>query len=186
MAKAGRHTKVFVTLEGETHSVKEWSIILGISEKTLRQRIKSGYSSAEILSKDTLYYKKVLQPVLQCDSANHVIARFESISEASKATGIRSSLIWKYANGCVKSHKHPYIWRLESKMIKAETVELQKLQRAICDIQDSLNKQAGNLMAPALGFESTGEFRAMTYRALSLADKSLTAIRQSIDLKLSD
>ena len=71
-------------------------------------------------------------------------------------------------------------------MTNAEVNELQKLQKAICDIQDSLNKQTGNLMAPALGFESTGEFRAMTYRALSLAYKSLTAIRQSIDLKLSD
>lgn len=71
-------------------------------------------------------------------------------------------------------------------MINAETQELQKLQNAICDIQDSLNKQAGNLMAPALGFESTGEFRSMTYRALSLANDSLTAIRQAIDLKLTE
>ena len=71
-------------------------------------------------------------------------------------------------------------------MTNAEVTELQKLQKAICDIQDSLNKHAGNLMAPALGFESTGEFRAMAYSALDLADKSLTAIRQSIDLKLTD
>lgn len=70
-------------------------------------------------------------------------------------------------------------------MTNAEVNELQKLQKAICDIQDSLNKQVGNLMAPALGFESTGEFRVMAYRALNLADKSLTAIRKSIDLKLS-
>lgn len=71
-------------------------------------------------------------------------------------------------------------------MTNAEIQELQKLQKAICDIQDSLNKQAGSLMAPALGFESTGEFRAMTYRALSLADKSLKVIRQSIDLRISE
>ena len=71
-------------------------------------------------------------------------------------------------------------------MTNAEVTELQKLQKAICDIQDNLNKQVGNLMAPALGFESTGEFRAMVYRALSLADNSLTAIRKSIDLKLTE
>lgn len=71
-------------------------------------------------------------------------------------------------------------------MTNAEVTELQKLQKAICDIQDSLDKQAGNLMSSALGFESTGEFRAMTYRALNLADKSLTAIRQSIDIKLAE
>lgn len=186
MARAGRHTRVFVTLEGESHSIKEWSILLGISEKTLWQRYKTGYSPAEILSKTSLFNKKVRQPVIQCDLANRVIARFESMSEAAKATGIHSSLIWKLANGQVKTSKHPYIWRLESKMVKAETQELRKLQNEICNIRDSLNKLAGNLMAPALGFESTGEFRAMTYRALSLADKSLTAIRQSIDLKLSD
>lgn len=71
-------------------------------------------------------------------------------------------------------------------MTNAEEQELQKLQRVICDIQDILDKQVGNLMAPALGFESTGEFRAMVYRALSLADNSLTAIRKSIDLKLTE
>ena len=71
-------------------------------------------------------------------------------------------------------------------MEKAETQELRKLQNEICNIQDSLNKMAGNLMTPALGFESTGEFRAMAYSALSLADNSLTAIRKSIDLKLTE
>ena len=70
-------------------------------------------------------------------------------------------------------------------MTNAEEQELQKLQREICDIQDILDKQAGILNAPALRFESTGEFRAMTYTALSLADKTLTSIRQSIDRKLN-
>ena len=70
-------------------------------------------------------------------------------------------------------------------MINSEEQELQKLQRAICDIQEILDKQVGILMSPALRFESTGEFRSMTYMALSLADKTLTSIRQSIDRKLN-
>lgn len=70
-------------------------------------------------------------------------------------------------------------------MTNAEEQELQKLQRAICDIQDILDKQAGILMSTALRFESTGEFRSMTYMALSLADNTLTSIRQSIDRKLN-
>ena len=70
-------------------------------------------------------------------------------------------------------------------MTNAEEQELQKLQRAICDIQEILDKQAGILMSPALRFESTGEFRSMTYTALSLAGKTLTSIRQSIDRKLN-
>ena len=35
-------------------------------------------------------------------------------------------------------------------MPNAEEQELQKLQRAICDIQEILDKQAGILMSPAL------------------------------------
>lgn len=70
-------------------------------------------------------------------------------------------------------------------MTNAEEQELHKLQKAICDIQYILGKQAGILMAPALRFESTGEFRSMTYMALSLADKTLTSIRQSINRKLN-
>lgn len=70
-------------------------------------------------------------------------------------------------------------------MANAEEQELQKLQKAICDIQDILDKQAGILMAHALRFESTGEFRSMTYTALNLADKTLSSIRQSIDRKLN-
>lgn len=70
-------------------------------------------------------------------------------------------------------------------MINAEEQELQKLQKAICDIQEILDKQVGILMSPALRFESTGEFRSMTCMALSLADNTLTSIRQSIDRKLN-
>lgn len=70
-------------------------------------------------------------------------------------------------------------------MINAEEQELQKLQKAICNIQEILDKQVGILMTPALRFESTGEFRSMTYTALSLADNTLTSIRQSIDRKLN-
>ena len=70
-------------------------------------------------------------------------------------------------------------------MINAEEQELQKLQKAICDIQEILDKQACILMSPALRFESTGEFRSMAYMALSLAGNTLTSIRQSIDRKLN-
>lgn len=70
-------------------------------------------------------------------------------------------------------------------MTNAEEQELQKLQRAICDIQEVLDKQVGILMSPALLFESTGEFRYMTYTALRFADWVLTLIHQSIDRELN-
>ena len=70
-------------------------------------------------------------------------------------------------------------------MVNSEEQESHKLQKAICDIQDILGKLAWILMPPALCFESIGKFRSMTYTALSLADKTLSSIRQSIDRKLN-
>ena len=70
-------------------------------------------------------------------------------------------------------------------MVNAEEQESHKLQKAICDIKDIFGKLARILMSPALCFESIGKFRSITYKDLSLADKTLTSIHQSIDRKLN-
>lgn len=49
-----------VTLNGETHTLKEWSDHFGISEKTVRDRLKRGWSVEESFTTppDTKYRKK--------------------------------------------------------------------------------------------------------------------------------
>lgn len=106
---------ISLSLKGETHTIKEWSAILGISEQTLWQRKRIGYSDEEILSKENFFDKKIKQKVIQYDLNNRELARFNSMSEASKATGIHSAIIWKIANGYIKNSKHPYIWKIENK-----------------------------------------------------------------------
>ncbi len=47
-------TSVFLTNNKETHCLSEWSRISGIPYETLRSRIKSGLSSEQVLSKESL------------------------------------------------------------------------------------------------------------------------------------
>jgi hypothetical protein len=52
----------FITLNGETHTLKEWADNFGISEKTVRDRLKRGWSIEKSLvtPPDTKYRKKVV------------------------------------------------------------------------------------------------------------------------------
>lgn len=42
-----------VELEGETHTISEWSRIVGISKETIRYRLNSGWSSYKALTTPT-------------------------------------------------------------------------------------------------------------------------------------
>lgn len=46
-----KRTSVFITYNGETHTLKQWSEIVGVNYYTMQNRYKAGKSPAEILSK---------------------------------------------------------------------------------------------------------------------------------------
>lgn len=49
-----RRSNVWITYNGETHSLSEWSEITGINRATLRQRLKKGCKGEELFSKSRL------------------------------------------------------------------------------------------------------------------------------------
>lgn len=46
-----KRTNVFITYNGETHTLKQWSDIVGVNYFTMQNRYKAGKSPAEILGK---------------------------------------------------------------------------------------------------------------------------------------
>ena len=62
-----RTTNVIVTINGETHNIKEWSEITGIKYATIYQRIKRGLTGVDIIKevKSTWFQKKPLKTKLR-------------------------------------------------------------------------------------------------------------------------
>lgn len=62
-----RTTNVIVTVNGETHNIKEWSEITGIKYATIYQRIKRGLTGVDIIKevRSTWFQKKPLKTKLR-------------------------------------------------------------------------------------------------------------------------
>lgn len=106
-----------LTLNGETKTLIEWAEIAGIGVATLHSRLfKHGWSLEKSLTTPpwgSLTRKPNLsqmKAVHQCDKDGNILATFESLSSAAKATGTSSTTISRVLHG-KKRTTGGYYWK---------------------------------------------------------------------------
>lgn len=126
-----RRNNVWLEYCGERHTLSQWARILNIPKATLQARYRKGWSTEDVLFfhqdkpvgnprpwteetriKQREICKKKMKPVAQLSLDGKVIARFESVHDAGRKTGISRSTITGIASGRTKSPKD-YIWLYE-------------------------------------------------------------------------
>lgn len=103
----------WVTYRGETHTISQWSDITGVSQNNIMQRLnKLNYSVGEALGYEPHVIKrKQEKEVLKIDkNTNEVLARFNSITKASKESKVHCNNISSCCNGKAKT-AGGYIWK---------------------------------------------------------------------------
>lgn len=98
---------VYITYNGETHTLKEWSEILNIPYGTLQDRVHVQHISAfDILKKRNL----AIKPVNQYDKNNNFIKRWSCIKDINTELHFNCSCICSCCKGKKKT-AYGYIWR---------------------------------------------------------------------------
>lgn len=102
-----KRTNVFLTLNGECHTIMEWSEKLGINAGTLQQRKHLGWSDEDILTRPVYkynYHKKCngKSPVLLLDENDNIVSEYSSIKEAAEANGLKYNSVSCYLRGVQK------------------------------------------------------------------------------------
>lgn len=103
-----KRTNVFLTLNGERHTIMEWSEILRINVGTLQQRKYLGWSDEDILTKPVPkhnYHKghNGRTPVVLLDEDGNVIAEYNSVKEAAETNGLKYNSVSCYLRGVQKT-----------------------------------------------------------------------------------
>lgn len=124
-----RRSNVFLEYNGERHTLAEWARIVGVNPTTIKDRHSKGWSAEKILffhqdkpignphpltkearRKQYEIRKKAMKPIAQYDLNGEEIARYESLHDAERATGISRSTISGIAKGRTKNPKD-FAWR---------------------------------------------------------------------------
>lgn len=97
----------YITYNGETRTMMEWSKILGISYNQLRDRIRRNWSIERAFNQPIGHTKKVAQ----YDLGGNFIKKYNSLTEAQNHTNIKTigmccrgkinqagGFVWRYAN----------------------------------------------------------------------------------------
>lgn len=124
-----RRSNVWLEYNGERHTMAQWARILNIPPATIKARYSKGWSIEDILffhqdkpvgnprpwtdetrRKQEILIKKKMKPIIQLTLDGVEIARFESLHEAERQTGISRSTIAPIADGRIKNPKH-YRWK---------------------------------------------------------------------------
>lgn len=101
-----QRTNHYITCDGETHTLIQWSRITGISRNAIYDRLQKGMTTKEELFAPNPNEKR---PLVAIDEKTGVIYWFESSKDAERR-GYSRPGIWRAINGEYKTH-HGLIWK---------------------------------------------------------------------------
>ena len=101
-----QRTNHYITCDGETHTLIQWSRITGVSRDAIYDRLQKGMTTKEELFAPNPNKKR---PLVAIDEKTGVIYWFESSKDAERR-GYSRPGIWRAINGEHKTH-HGLIWK---------------------------------------------------------------------------
>lgn len=101
-----QRTNRYITYNGETHTLIQWSRITGLTYTTISNRLERGMSVEEALFAPNPNEKR---PLVAIDENTGVIYWFESSKDAERR-GYSRPAIWRAINGEYKTH-HGLVWK---------------------------------------------------------------------------
>lgn len=109
-----RHTNKYVSYNGETHTVSEWSRIIGISPLTLNARLSSGWNVEDALTISTderrygILQNANVKTIVYKDG--EIVGVFDSQSEAAQFVGVGKSSVSRCMRG-LQSQAKGYVFK---------------------------------------------------------------------------
>jgi len=96
-----KSNNVMLTHEGKTLTVIEWSEIIGINIRTLRERLKSGMSHSEALTRPTRYHPRINRKLLPANIEQEIIRMrgIETTSETARRFGLSPNTVHNIQTG---------------------------------------------------------------------------------------
>ena len=99
---------VYITYNGETHNLTEWSRICGVDRHMIKKRLSYGYSIAQALGYEPVVrrksnYKPSTKHVLEYTLDNVFVKEWDSVSEAARNHKITEAAIRYACNGVTHS-----------------------------------------------------------------------------------
>lgn len=101
---------VFMTMNGETHTISEWASITGLNQQMLYSRKEYGWPDEKALTTPS---QRSCQ-ILQLDLSGNIVAKYSSIKEASEITGISLANISSACSGR-RLNAGGFKWKKENK-----------------------------------------------------------------------